>query len=164
MSSKKLRKTIPDAESKSNDLKAGDQAWLEVEEMGRGRYYLMCGKVKAGDGGSVEVVAAGGSDDAATSLDVVEIFSVGAGTWRDARPLPLTIYGASVVQLEDTFLIVGGYREGWSNRRLHIVNGRRIKTASTLERFSHRWKVPFIYDLPIVSLCSLLMPNLRFFE
>ena len=86
--------------------------------MGRGRYYLMCGKVKTGSG-SIEVVAAGGSDDAVTSLDAVEIYSVGSGTWRNARPLPLAIYGASVVQLEDSFLIVGGYREGWPSNISH---------------------------------------------
>ena len=83
------------------------------------RERLMCGEVLTGDGSQQEVIVAGGSGNTGTinpsPLDVVEIFSVRDGNWRLASPLPTPIVQATVVPLDNTFLILGGEDTEFSN-------------------------------------------------
>ena len=87
--------------------------WTQVADMITPRERLMCGVVTAGDGSQQEVVAAGGRDNLGEASDVVEIYSVRDGDWRIASSLPSPIMGAAAVQLDTTFLLVGGGTNEW---------------------------------------------------
>jgi len=87
--------------------------WSQVADMITPRERLMCGVVPAGDGSQQEVVAAGGRDNLGEASDVVEIYSVRDGDWRVANSLPSPIMQATSVQLDTTFLLLGGGTDEW---------------------------------------------------
>ena len=90
-----------------------NREWTQVADMITPRERLMCGVVTAGDGSQQEVVAAGGRDNLGEVSDVVEIYSVRDGDWRVASSLPSPIMGATAVQLDTTFLLLGGGTDEW---------------------------------------------------
>ena len=76
--------------------------------MPTGRKYHACGVARNPDTAEVEVVVAGGFAPP-FHLGTVEIFSVTDGRWRTANELPTPLSRTPVVQIEDTFMLVGGF-------------------------------------------------------
>ena len=82
--------------------------WNQVADMITPRERPSCGAVLTGDGSQQEVIVAGGTTDFVEASDVVEIFSVRDHNWRMANPLPSPIVEGTAVQLDNTFLMLGG--------------------------------------------------------
>ena len=81
--------------------------WTEVADMITPTDGHVCGAIFV-QGGSQEVVAAGGRTGIASPSDAVQIYSVDDDMWRSANPLPFAMYGATSVPYEDSFLLLGG--------------------------------------------------------
>ena len=70
---------------------------------------LKCGPVRASPGGRVEkIVAAGGYTQAYKYTSIVEVYDIASNTWATANSLPHSLYGAAIVEHQDSFIILGG--------------------------------------------------------
>ncbi len=78
------------------------------------RSYPSCGLIRNPANGPEVVV---------TSLGTSEIFNLGSMSWREGPALSAVFDGAASAQLEDTFLLVGGYlrRDGGSGVELNTI-------------------------------------------
>ena len=86
--------------------------YLFLNDMDYYRDFSACGLITREDG-SVEIVVAGGGSRSAPT-DTSEIFSFKTMTWRQGPLLPYAAVGIVGVQLETTFLAVGGSSDSQS--------------------------------------------------
>ncbi len=83
------------------------QEWVQLDDMSVYRSNICgCGLIHNDEKGNEVVVAGYGSS---------EIFNFDSLTWRDGPALPYG-YGYASVQLTDTFLLVGGYEDDYSDK------------------------------------------------
>ena len=85
-----------------------DEGWVPKTDMLLGRRDHSCGAVSGPDG-KIEVVVTGGRlGDALEVTDTTVIYNVEKNEWRDGQPLGHRVRWAASVQLDYTFLVVGG--------------------------------------------------------
>ena len=127
----------------------GPGGWAEMEGLAVARAGHACSASLSRDNG-LEVVVAGGFTvvkDVRRLLDTVEVFNVGTGGWRRGEDLPYPTFGAGLIQLAGSPLMIGGraivgekmvqlgqtfqYRRGWRTAPLTLSSPRDM--AVTVE-------------------------------
>lgn len=82
--------------------------WTSISDLNVPRFSHGCGVVRGGD--NEVIVVAGGVGANLIELDSVEMYEVGVATsWTMGSPLPMAMHRASSVQIDRTFVLVGGY-------------------------------------------------------
>jgi hypothetical protein len=71
-----------------------------------------CGVFKSSVTQKEEIILVGGFN-AGQYLTTVEIYSLEKSEWRDGNPFPRPIYGATIIPIGDSLLLVGGITTGW---------------------------------------------------
>jgi len=130
--------------------------WEELPGLPTPRAYLMCGMVHNANGDQ-EVIAAGGGFSVNRE---VEIYNLQSGEWRTGNPLPLHLDDATVVPLDESFLLVGGYLsdDDFPSKSNTIYKYEKQNDSWTLLDT----KIPFhvanpialMVDIDIFPLCS----------
>ena len=115
-------------------------AWLDGPMLSRGRARSQAGLVTFGNATRM-IVAAGGAYEQSTEFLIVD-----DDMWHFGPDLPFEIYGGASVQLQNSFLIVGGYNanignyldtiwtfdietEEWTELNQHLTTARRYTAA-----------------------------------
>lgn len=81
------------------------KSWIELPRMSHKRAAHACGLVTG-----VDVVVAGGYNDG-SYMDNVEIFSPKDMSWRTGSVFPIRASSMPTVQLDNTFITLGGYNK-----------------------------------------------------
>ena len=99
-----------------------DYTTLENTSVPRG--YAGCGMVVRSDGSKEIVLAGSGLDSDNSTAQSSEIFSFETMNWRPGPDLPEPLTGMRGVQLENTFLTVGGERRESNYGKIMMYNQR----------------------------------------
>ncbi len=104
-----------------------EQEWIQVDNMERDRDYdCGCGLIRSETNGKEYVVAGFGTS---------EIFNFDTMSWRTGPTLPYG-YGYASVQLEDTFVLVGGYEDDYTDR-MYVFDQDNYAFALKSQRLQH---------------------------
>jgi len=141
--------------NKSYLFRSDTLLWEELPGLLTPREYHACARVHNSNGDE-EVVVAGGfyceDDNCPRSLDLVDIYNLGSGQWREGTSLPLTLESTTVVPNGESFLLVGGY---------HIDNlNENTDTIYKYEVLSGSWtlldtRIPYNVTAPIAMMVDL---------
>lgn len=120
------------ASAKAYLLNIDSYKWTQLQDMKQARASHACGLVKGRN-----IVAAGGATGAGGDLASVEIYSLETGDWKNGTKLPMGMRLMAAVQLEETFMLVGGKQNKTYLDSIYMYNEKKdifVKTKEKLKK------------------------------